>query len=138
MSDSGPHRMSALTRLRNYFLTGFIICAPLAITVYLVWGLIQWVDGWVKPYLPSVYNPDNYLPFDIPGFGLIVAVVGITLIGFLTANIIGRTIVGYGEHMLGQMPLVRTVYSGLKQIFQTVLSDKSTTFPAGRTDPISA
>lgn len=115
-------------RLRNYFLTGFVVCAPLVITAYLTWSLIRWVDSWVKPYIPQVYNPDNYLPFDLPGFGLIVAVFIITLTGFLTANIIGRTIVGYGEHLLDRMPLVRSLYRGLKQILETVLSEKSNTF----------
>ena len=128
MSEPYKSRLGWITRLRNYFLTGFIICAPLAITAYLTWSLVQWVDGWVKPYLPDVYNPDTYLPFAIPGFGLIVALFSITLIGFLTANFIGRTIVRYGEHMLGRMPLVRTIYSGLKQIFQTVLSDQKSSF----------
>lgn len=123
-----PHRSSALKRLRNYFLTGFIICAPLAITAYLVWSFIGWVDGWVKPYIPAVYNPDNYLPFSIPGFGLIVAFVLITLVGFLTANFIGRSIVNYGENLLGRMPFVRNLYSGLKQIFQTVFSEQETSF----------
>lgn len=123
-----PRRISGLARLRNYFLTGFIICAPLAITAYLVWTFIEWVDGWVKPYIPAVYNPDNYLPFSIPGFGLVVAFFLITLIGFLTANFIGRTVVGYGEHLLGRMPLVRNLYSGLKQIFQTVFSQQDTSF----------
>ncbi|MGI9352241.1 MAG: DUF502 domain-containing protein [Rhizobiaceae bacterium] len=121
-------RHSGLTRLRNYFLTGFIICAPLAITAYLVWGFIQWVDGWVKPYIPHVYNPDNYLPFSLPGFGLIVAFILITLIGFLTANYIGRSIISYSEELLGRMPLVRNLYSGLKQIFQTVFSQQETSF----------
>lgn len=123
-----PKRIGAFTRLRNYFLTGFIICAPLAITAYLVWSFIEWVDSWVKPYIPDVYNPDNYLPFSVPGFGLIVAFIIITLIGFLTANFIGRTIVSYGEHMLGRMPFVRNLYSGLKQIFQTVFSQQETSF----------
>ena len=62
--------LSGMTRLRNYFLTGVVVCAPLAITAYLVWSLIVWVDSWVKPYIPSSYNPDNYLPFAVPGFGL--------------------------------------------------------------------
>jgi uncharacterized membrane protein len=130
MADSEPRakRASGLTRLRNYFFTGFIICAPLAITAYLVWGFIGWVDGWVKPYIPSVYNPDTYLPFSIPGFGLIVAFFLITIVGFLTANFIGRTIVSYGEDLLGRMPLVRNLYSGLKQIFQTVFSQQETSF----------
>lgn len=117
-----------MTRLRNYFLTGFIVTAPLAITAYLAWSMIGWVDSWVKPYIPFRYNPDNYLPFALPGFGLIVALVVITMIGFLTANFIGRTIVNTGENILGRMPLVRSVYRGLKQILETVLSERSDTF----------
>ena len=117
-----------MTRLRNYFLTGLIICAPLAITAYLVKSMIGWVDGWVKPFLPDVYNPDTYLPFAIPGFGLIVAVFMITMIGFLAANFVGRSIVRYGEHLLDRMPLVRGVYKALKQIFETVLSNKESMF----------
>lgn len=121
-------RIGGLTRLRNYFLTGFIICAPLAITAYLVWTFIGWVDSWVKPYIPQVYNPDTYLPFSIPGFGLIVAFFVITMVGFLTANFIGKTIVRYGEDVLNRMPFVRSLYSGLKQIFQTVFSEQETSF----------
>ncbi|MCP4320090.1 MAG: DUF502 domain-containing protein [Hyphomicrobiales bacterium] len=121
-------RLSASTRIRNYFLTGLIICAPLAITAYLTWGFIKWVDGWVKPYLPAVYNPDNYLPFSIPGFGLVTALIFITLVGFLTANLIGRTIIAYGESILNRMPLIRGVYKGLKQIFQTVLAEQNNSF----------
>lgn len=126
MADS--HKIPAMTRLRNYFLTGFIICAPLAVTAYLTWSFIGWVDSWVKPYIPEVYNPDTYLPISIPGFGLIVAIILITIIGFLTANFIGRSILSYGEYLLSQMPLVRNIYNGLKQILQTVLSEKSNTF----------
>ena len=115
-------------RLRNYFLTGFVICAPLAITAYLTWTLVGWVDSWVKPYIPARYNPDEYLPFTIPGFGLAVAMVLITTIGFLTANLIGRSIVSYGEGVLARMPLVRNIYSALKQIFETVFRDSSDSF----------
>ena len=100
----------------------------MGITAYLVWSLIGWVDSWIIPYVPAVYNPDTYLPFSLPGFGLLVALIMITIVGFLTANYIGRTIWSYGEVLLSQMPVVRNLYSGLKQIFQTVLSDKSSTF----------
>ena len=117
-----------VVRLRNYFLTGFIICAPLAITAYLAWTFVGWVDSWVKPYIPARYNPDTFLPFSVPGFGLLVAIIGITLVGFLTANLIGRSIVSYGEYLLSRMPLVRTVYAALKQIFETVLRDSSDSF----------
>jgi uncharacterized membrane protein len=119
---------STMARLRNYFLTGFVVCAPLVITIYLTWSFVGWVDSWVKPYIPPVYNPDTYTPFEVPGFGLIVALVLITLVGFLTANIIGRTIVRYGEYLLDRMPLIRTIYRGLKQILETVLSERSNTF----------
>ena len=117
-----------MTRLRNYFLTGFIVSAPLVITAYIVWSLIGWIDSWVKPYIPVRYSPDTYLPFALPGFGLLVALFLITMIGFLTANFVGRAIVSYGEHLLDRMPLVRGVYRALKQIFETVLSNRNDMF----------
>lgn len=117
-----------MTRLRNYFLTGFIVCAPLAITAYIAWSFIGWVDSWVKPYIPARYSPDTYLPFPVPGFGLIVALILVTLIGFLAANIVGRAVVGFGERLLGRMPLVRGIYGSLKQIFETVLSNRNDMF----------
>lgn len=122
------HTVSGMTRLRNYFLTGIIVTAPLAITAYLVWSVVGWVDSWVKPYIPARYNPDNYLPFTVPGFGLILALVMITLIGFVTASFVGRSVVGFGESLLARMPLVRNVYKGLKQIFETVLANRSDLF----------
>ncbi|ODN70436.1 DUF502 domain-containing protein [Methylobrevis pamukkalensis] len=117
-----------VTRLRNYFLTGLIVAGPAGITLYLSWSLINWIDGWVKPYIPRAYSPDTYLPFPIPGFGLLVALLMITLIGFLTANIAGRTLVNWGERVLGRMPIVRNLYKGLKQIFETVFSEGGNSF----------
>jgi len=115
-------------RLRNYFLTGVVVSAPLAITAYIAWSLIGWVDSWVKPYIPEHYNPDIWLGFRVPGFGLVVALVLITLIGFLTANIVGRSIVSWSETLLGRTPFVRSIYRALKQIFETVLSNKADMF----------
>lgn len=129
MTDQKPVKRSSLaTRFRNYFLTGMIICAPLAITAYLALALIRLVDGWVKPYLPEAYNPETYLPFAIPGYGVLVAAFTITLIGFFAANFVGRSIVSFGERLLDRMPVVRNVYSALKQIFETALAEKSDTF----------
>ncbi|MBW0369587.1 DUF502 domain-containing protein [Ensifer adhaerens] len=116
------------TRLRNYFLTGLIICAPVAITVWLVRTFIDWADGWVKPYLPNFYNPDTYSPVAIPGFGLLVAIFVITFVGFMTANLVGRSIVNFAESLLNRTPLVRTIYKSTKQIFQTVLQEQSSSF----------
>lgn len=117
-----------MTRLRNYFLTGIIVTAPLVITAYLVVTVIGWVDAWVKPYIPARYNPDTYLDFTIPGVGLIFALLLITFIGFVTANFVGRSIVRFGERLLNRMPLVRNIYKGLKQIFETVLANRSELF----------
>lgn len=122
------HRPSAPARLRNYFLTGLVITGPIGITLWLTWTLIKWVDGLVKPFLPAVYNPETYLPFSIPGFGLIVAAFTMTIIGFLAANFLGRSLIGFGESLVGRMPLVRNIYNGLKQIFETVLNEKGSSF----------
>lgn len=117
-----------MSRLRTYFLTGFVVLAPIAITAWIALSFIEWVDGLIKPLIPSVYNPDTYLPFPVPGIGLILALVGITLIGFLTANFIGKAILRFGEHFVNRMPLVRNIYKALKQILETVLSEKTNSF----------
>src|SRR5262249_27394856 len=87
-----PHH-SATYRLRNYFLTGLIVAGPLAITVYLTWSFITWVDNFVRPFIPIAYRPETYLPWSIPGTGLVIAFFAITMLGFLTANLVGRTLV---------------------------------------------
>ena len=121
-------RSRARIRLRNYFLTGIVVAAPIGITIYLTWTFVQWVDSRVKPLIPHVYNPDTYLPFSVPGVGLLFAIMILTLLGFLTANLVGRTVVSYGETLLDRMPLVRNLYRGLKQLFQTALSQTSRSF----------
>jgi len=127
--DAPPKRRSrARLRLRNYFLTGIVVAAPISITIYLTWAFVSWADGWVKPLIPSLYNPDTYLPFSVPGVGLVLAILAITLLGFLTANLVGRTIVSYGELLLERMPLVRSLYKGLKQLFEAALSQSSRSF----------
>lgn len=115
-------------RLRGYFLTGLIVVGPVAITIYVVWWFINLVDAWVKPLIPTAYLPETYLPFNVPGVGLIVGIFGLMVIGALTANLFGRTIVSYGEMMLDRMPVVRGVYRLLKQIFQTIFSKSGTSF----------
>ncbi len=115
-------------RLRTYFLTGLVIAAPISITVYITWWFVALFDNWIKPFVPAQYNPDTYLPFSVPGVGLLFALMGLTVLGALTANLFGRTIVAYGEQMLDRMPIVRNVYKALKQIFETVLSQSQSSF----------
>src|SRR3990170_5618668 len=115
-------------RLRGYFLTGLIVVGPVAITLYVVWWFINLVDAWVKPLLPQAYLPETYLPFNVPGVGLIVGIFGLMVVGALAAGLFGRTIVSYGEMMLDRMPVVRGVYRLVKQIFTTVFSKSGTSF----------
>ena len=117
-----------MARLRNYFLTGLIVTGPVAVTIWLTWSFITWVDNVLRPIMPPALRPETYLPFPIPGTGLIIALIVLTLIGFLTANLIGRTLVGWGERLLTHMPIVRPIYKMMKQIFETLFSKTGSSF----------
>jgi uncharacterized membrane protein len=119
---------SAMARLRRYFLTGLVVAGPLAVTAAVTWWFINLIDGWVKPFIPDIYLPESYLPFRIPGFGLVVGVIGLTLLGFLTANLVGRYLVDFGDRILGRTPLIRGLYKSVKQLFETVFSQSGTSF----------
>jgi uncharacterized membrane protein len=124
---SVPHT-GLFGRLRNYFVAGILVTAPFGITAWLAWNVVQAIDQQVKPLIPTVYNPETYLPFSLPGIGVLVTIVFLILVGALTAGFVGRMVVGLGERLLARMPVVRNVYGALKQIFQTVMSQKSTAF----------
>lgn len=127
--DSKPiTKPPTASRLRRYFFTGLVITAPAAITIWATLWFVEAFDGMVKPFLRPAYNPDTYLPFHIPGFGLIVALVGITLIGFLAANFVGRTLLSWWDKLLNSTPVVRSLYKSSKQIFETLFSEKGASF----------
>lgn len=121
-------------RLRAYFLAGILVTAPLTITIALASWLIDFVDSRVVPLIPDQYNPDFYLKeylgyeIGLPGLGLLVLVITITLIGALTAGLVGRFVVRFGESMLNRMPVIRSVYGASKQILETVLKSQSNAF----------
>ena len=117
-----------MRRLRAYFLAGLVVVAPIAITIWVAWWFISLFDRWVKPFIPDIYNPDNYLPFTVPGVGLVFTVVVITLIGALTANLVGRSLVRIWERILNRMPVLRSIYRGVKQIFHTAFSQGTHNF----------
>ena len=123
--DASPGLMA---RFRNYFLTGLIVAGPIAITLYLTWWFVTWVDGLVRPFVPVAYRPETYLPFGLPAAGLIIAVFALTLLGFLAANLVGRKLVDWGERLLGRMPVVRAIYRSLKQVFETLFSGNGSSF----------
>src|SRR6476661_4758677 len=119
---------SVFARLRNYFLTGLILVGPIYITISLTWWFINWVDDAMRPFIPVSLRTETYLPYRIPGVGLITALFGLTLLGFLTANLVGRSLIEFGENLLNRMPIVRPIYKTMKQIFETLFSNSGSGF----------
>jgi uncharacterized membrane protein len=130
MTEKKPHafQMSLGARLRTYFFAGILITAPVSLTIYLAWLFIRFVDEQVFSVIPQEYNPETYLPFSIPGIGLLLALVFLTLIGALTAGILGRAINHLFENVLNRLPVIRSLYGAIKQIMETVLANKSSAF----------
>ena len=123
-----PWRKSVTARLRNYFLAGVLLTAPIGITLYVAWLIVDYIDTVVTSLIPTAYNPNTYLPFAIPGLGIVIVVVVLTLIGFLTANYLGRILVRLGERIVARLPVIRSFYSAVKQIFETVFSKQTQSF----------
>ena len=125
-TDLPPVGMGA--RLRNYFLTGLVVAGPLFVTGWLIWAFVTWVDDLVRPLLPEMYRPETYLPWRIPGSGLVIALFALTLLGFLTHNFVGRSLLRLGDHLIDRMPIVRPIYKTVKQVFQMLFSKSGTSF----------
>lgn len=116
------------SRLRAYFLTGIVVTTPIAITIYLIWAFVSFVDANITPLIPARYNPETYLPFSVPGLGVLLSAIVLTLVGFFTANFLGRTLLSLGERIVSRLPIIRSIYNALKQIMETVMAQSSTFF----------
>lgn len=125
-ADSSHKKL--LTKLRNYFLAGILVTAPIAITLYVVWGFLKFLDNKITPLIPYYINPNTYLPVDIPGLGLMIAIVFFITVGWLTRNYFGRLIVKMSENIVKRVPVINTIYGAIKQIFETVMASKSDAF----------
>lgn len=117
-----------IVRLRGYFLAGVLVTAPISITLYLTWAFLMFVDSKVTPLIPYQYNPNSYLPFSMPGLGLIVAVTFFILVGWFARNVLGRLLISVSEYVVHRVPVIRTIYAALKQIFETVMTSQSQAF----------
>ena len=117
-----------IASFRNNFLTGLAVVLPVAVTIWAVWSFIGFVDARVLPFLPAKYNPLTYYDLDVRGLGLIVFLVFTTVIGSLTKGLFGRSLVRAAEAFVDRMPIVRSLYNGLKQIIETVVSQSSNSF----------
>jgi len=114
--------------LRTSFLTGIVVIAPIGLTLWLIWTVINWIDSWVLPFIPAAYRPSNYFGLDMPGIGVVIFLVFAVLVGWLAKGLIGRSLIGWGEKIVDRMPVVRSIYNGLKQIAETVFAQTETSF----------
>ena len=126
--QAAPTKVGVISRLRAYFMAGVLITAPISITVYLGWLFITYVDGKVTPLIPVKYNPESYLPYGVPGLGVLVVIVTMILIGALTAGFVGRFFQRVWERIMDKVPVLRGVYKALKQVLETVLAQQSNAF----------
>ena len=127
VENKPPIKQLAL-RLRSYFFTGILITAPVVITFWIVVSLVNIFDNIVTPLIPIKYNPNSYLPREIPGMGLIVLISFLIFIGFITANFFGRWLIKKTEIIFQNTPFIKFFYKTIKQILETVLSKKSSAF----------
>jgi uncharacterized membrane protein len=114
--------------MRAYLLAGILVTAPIGLTLYLTWLMVNFIDNQVMPLIPQRYNPETYLPISIPGLGLLLAVLVLIFIGWLAAGLMGRWFVRFSEKIMATMPIVRGLHSAIKQIMETVLAQKSNAF----------
>ncbi|MSO71712.1 MAG: DUF502 domain-containing protein [Alphaproteobacteria bacterium] len=125
-TDRLPVRGAGLLgRLRGYIITGVLVTLPIWITIYFSWGVVYNIDSLIEPLIPARYNPNTYLPFAVPGIGLVVLLCALVVIGWVAASLFGRFLVRMGESVVGRMPFIRTVYSSTKQIVESVLAQKA-------------
>ena len=123
-----PARGGFLGALRNSFLAGLVVVAPIGITVWLIWTLTGWIDGWVLPMIPQPWRPEHYIGIPLRGVGVVVFLIFTVLIGWFAKGYVGRSLIRLGERLVDRMPVVRSVYGGLKQIAETILSQSEARF----------
>ncbi|MEX1662307.1 DUF502 domain-containing protein [Thioclava sp. 15-R06ZXC-3] len=123
-----PRRRSRFAALRASFFTGLIVVAPIGLTIWLMWTMAGWVDGWVLPLVPQEMRPEHYIGVNVRGIGVLIFLIFTVIVGWLAKGFFGRTFLRIGESVVNRLPLVRTVYSGLKQIAETVLSQSEAKF----------
>ena len=123
-----PRKRGFLGGLRASFLTGLVVIAPIGLTIWLIWTVVGWIDGWVLPFVPAQYRPDQYIGIDLRGVGVIIFLIFTVIVGWMAKGLIGRSLISWGEGLVDRMPVVRSVYAGLKQIAETVFAQSEANF----------
>ncbi|MBO9464566.1 DUF502 domain-containing protein [Tropicibacter sp. R15_0] len=138
--DPETKRPGFIARLRNSFLTGIIVIAPVGLTVWLIWTVIGWVDSFVWPFVPDAYHPaeilnrwfelegENRIEVNVRGLGVVVFLIFTILVGWIAKGLIGRSMINFGETLVDRTPVVRSIYSGIKQLAETVFAQSERSF----------
>lgn len=119
---------NVLTRVRNNFITGLVVIVPIGVTIWLFWSVTGWIDGVVLPLVPGKFNPETLIGIDIRGVGVVFFLLFTLLVGWVAKGMIGRSFINWGERMVARMPVVRSVYNGLKQISETIFAQSEQSF----------
>ena len=133
-----PKRPGLFARLRGSFLTGLVVIAPVGLTIWLVWSVVGWIDGFVLPLVPNYYQPDKLIQtylglepsvqIDVRGIGVVIFLLFTVFIGWVAKGYIGRSLIRYAESLVERTPVVRSIYSGIKQISETVFAQSERSF----------
>ena len=126
--NEGRRKRSMFAWLRGSFLTGLVVIAPIGLTLWLIWTVAGWVDSWVLPFVPVWLRPDQYVGLNVRGIGVLVFLIFTILIGWMAKGIIGKSLIRWSESLVEGLPVVRSVYRGLKQIAETVFAQSDTSF----------
>ena len=127
--DEEPHRRPGmLSRLRASFLTGIVVIAPVWLTVWLIWSVVGWIDSAVLPLVPQQFQPEQYVGINLRGVGVVIFLIFTVLVGWIAKGILGRSLIHFAESVVDRMPVVRSVYSGIKQISETVFAQTERSF----------
>lgn len=127
--DEEPQRRGGrFAGLRASFLTGLVVIAPVGLTIWLIWTVVGWIDGFVLPLVPHQFRPEQYIGINLRGVGVIFFFVFTIVVGWIAKGLIGRSLIRWGESLVDRMPVVRSIYNGIKQISETVFAQSERTF----------
>jgi len=126
--DTPPKRRGVFAGLRASFLTGIVVIAPIGLTIWLIWTVVGWIDGFVLPLVPSRLNPEQYIGINLRGVGVIIFLIFTIIVGWVAKGLIGRSLIRWAESLVLRTPVVRSIYGGVKQIAETVFAQSDTNF----------
>lgn len=126
--DMETKKPGLLARLRSSFLTGLVVIAPVGLTIWLIWTVVGWFDGVVLPLVPQRFQPEQYIGINLRGVGVFIFLVFTVLVGWVAKGLIGKSLIRFAESLVDRMPVVRSIYSGIKQISETVFAQSERSF----------